>query len=570
MAGHNLIVKERIAEGGFGFVDLVQNPTTGQEFVLKRCGIQRQEIFELVNKEITLLRRFKDKHIVHLIASETSQNSGKREAYLLLEYCSGGHLLAKLNGRNGISLPLSDICRIFTQLLEAVAPLHASSPPVIHRDLKLENILFSEEGFVKLCDFGSCALGYTSLRSAEERSRAEESISKETTQMYRAPEMVDLYMRDELTEKTDIWALGCILYCLCFISHPFQDAGNLGILSAKLNFPRTFAIPEEMNTLISRLLDLDPEARPTILEINSAIRAISQGNPLPPYELSEVAQQRKEERRLAQLKRSNQTQKKSAALPTRGHVPLAADSVAARRLAAKRNGSSAPGTSGIGSIPHPGYGTPAASSSSNFFEEEEQPIPVASQQIANDLDFFATPAASTATASSSSTFFDAFSSPPAATTAKPVAAPAIDLFGSQDLFAIPTPAPQPAQSQQTTFDAFGGSSSLLTDMSFTTAPPPTIEEKAKNVLNLFDVPQQNKPPVAQDPYAALMNPGYNQARPMGPPSSGLGYGAPPMYGMPQPGIPTMMPTMVRQQQPPKQAERDPFGSLGGFDAMKRK
>jgi AP2-associated kinase len=151
------------------------------------------------------LRRFKDKHIVHLIASETSQNSGKREAYLLLEYCSGGHLLAKLNGRNGVPLPLSDICRIFSQLLEAVAPLHSSSPPVIHRDLKLENILFSEEGFVKLCDFGSCALGYTPLRTAEERSRAEESISKETTQMYRAPEMVDLYMRDELTEKTDIW-----------------------------------------------------------------------------------------------------------------------------------------------------------------------------------------------------------------------------------------------------------------------------------------------------------------------------------------------------------------------------
>lgn len=48
-------------------------------------------------------------------------------------------------------------------------------------------------------------MGYTSLRSAEERATAEEIIGKETTQMYRAPEMVDLYMRDELTEKTDIW-----------------------------------------------------------------------------------------------------------------------------------------------------------------------------------------------------------------------------------------------------------------------------------------------------------------------------------------------------------------------------
>jgi AP2-associated kinase len=44
-----------------------------------------------------------------------------------------------------------------------------------------------------------------SLRTPEERSTAEEDIGKNTTQMYRAPEMIDLYMRDELTEKTDIW-----------------------------------------------------------------------------------------------------------------------------------------------------------------------------------------------------------------------------------------------------------------------------------------------------------------------------------------------------------------------------
>jgi AP2-associated kinase len=156
------------------------------------------------------LRRFKERHVVNLIASETVTTGGKREALLLLEYCPGGHLLSRLNGRNGTPLPLSDICRIFSQVCEAVEPMHASHPVVIHRDLKLENILFNESGQVKLCDFGSCVTGYTSLRSAEERSVAEESISKETTQMYRAPEMVDLYMRDELTEKTDIW-VNCII-----------------------------------------------------------------------------------------------------------------------------------------------------------------------------------------------------------------------------------------------------------------------------------------------------------------------------------------------------------------------
>jgi AP2-associated kinase len=180
-----------------------------------------------VNKEITLLRKFKDRHIVNLIASETSQNSGKREAYLLLEYCPGGHLLARLNSRGGVPLPLSDICRMFTQILDAVAPLHESSPPVTHRDLKLENILFSHDGLIKLCDFGSCAMGYTHLRTAEERSKAEEIISKETTQMYRAPEMVDLYMRDELTEKTDIW----VTHSLSLYSNMLLGIGMHSVLS---------------------------------------------------------------------------------------------------------------------------------------------------------------------------------------------------------------------------------------------------------------------------------------------------------------------------------------------------
>jgi AP2-associated kinase len=47
------------------------------------------------------------------------------------------------------------------------------------------------------------------MRNPEERATAEENIGKFTTQMYRAPEMVDLYLREVLTEKTDIWVIHC-------------------------------------------------------------------------------------------------------------------------------------------------------------------------------------------------------------------------------------------------------------------------------------------------------------------------------------------------------------------------
>lgn len=56
-----------------------------------------------------------------------------------------------------------------------------------------------------MCDFGSCVIGNVPLRNVEDRTAAEEIISKETTQIYRSPELVDLYMRDALTVKSDIW-----------------------------------------------------------------------------------------------------------------------------------------------------------------------------------------------------------------------------------------------------------------------------------------------------------------------------------------------------------------------------
>jgi serine/threonine protein kinase len=48
-----------------------------------------------------------------------------------------------------------------------------------------------------------------------------------------SPEMVDLYSNDPVDERVDVWALGCLLYTLCFFVHPFGTAGNLGILAGR-------------------------------------------------------------------------------------------------------------------------------------------------------------------------------------------------------------------------------------------------------------------------------------------------------------------------------------------------
>lgn len=252
---YELHVQKKMAEGGFGLIFLVTDSHTGREMVLKRCSINRQESYDIVKKEVSMLKRFAGPQVVQLIASEVNIRSGS-DALLLLELCPNGHLLERLQARNGELLAEAVVNRIFGQILIGLKPMHESRPPVVHRDLKLENLLLSSDQTVRICDFGSCVDGYVSLRDAAERSAAEEAISKETTQMYRAPEMIDLFMRPRLTEKTDIWALGCIYYALCFLTHPFQDAGSLGILGAKINMPPSEQVSRESRSLITRMLDV--------------------------------------------------------------------------------------------------------------------------------------------------------------------------------------------------------------------------------------------------------------------------------------------------------------------------
>ncbi len=130
-------------------MDLVTEIHTKKDFVLKRCNVDRETAFATVKKEINILQRFAGPYVVQLIDTDIiTKNRTSREALLLLDFCPGGHLLERLNKRNGSFLPEESILRIFGQLLLALKPMHESTPPVVHRDLKLENILF---GAVRLC-----------------------------------------------------------------------------------------------------------------------------------------------------------------------------------------------------------------------------------------------------------------------------------------------------------------------------------------------------------------------------------------------------------------------------------
>jgi len=91
---------------------------------------------------------------------------------------------------------------------------------------------------------------------------------------YRAPEMVDLYRNQEVGEKVDVWALGCILYSLCYIDHPFKDSSSLQILNAAYTIPVTPSHPSSVQRLIRALLAPDPTLRPAAADVLAAVRKL--------------------------------------------------------------------------------------------------------------------------------------------------------------------------------------------------------------------------------------------------------------------------------------------------------
>lgn len=86
---------------------------------------------------------------------------------------------------------------------------------------------------MKLCDFGSASTQQIlpdPSWNAQKRATLEDQMAKYTTPMYRAPEMMDTWNNDPIGPPVDCWALGCILYSLITLRHPFPEGEIIGDL----------------------------------------------------------------------------------------------------------------------------------------------------------------------------------------------------------------------------------------------------------------------------------------------------------------------------------------------------
>ncbi|KAJ3324740.1 hypothetical protein HDV06_005998 [Boothiomyces sp. JEL0866] len=256
--------------GGFAHVYTVFSGDT--RLVLKRISCpDKTALLQLINEAETHRKLSGHESIVQFLDYSYQPLFGQDgyELYILMEHCQGGHLVDYLNSRLENRPSETEILIIFTQICEAVAYMHSHNPPIIHRDLKIENVLLSSTQNYKLCDFGSCTTKIVPANiniSINEIRKIEEEISKFTTLQYRAPEMCDLYQKKGLSEKVDIWALGVLLYKVMYYTTPFEETGKMAILNGRYIIPTLPIYSDDLKSLVKMMLEVDPERRPDIYQ----------------------------------------------------------------------------------------------------------------------------------------------------------------------------------------------------------------------------------------------------------------------------------------------------------------
>lgn len=183
--GVSFRLTQLIAEGGYSFVYAAEDVyQPGTIYAVKFLLVSEQEAAMRAQAEIDILRKLPPHpHIMKFIAGEptgkhflrirsscqfviglnffsfrSSAGSVKSgEAVVVTEMIDGGSMAEKMQSRRGRHYAPHEIMKMMADAIEAVAHLHAQNPPIAHRDIKLENILYDRfEKKYKLCDFGSC------------------------------------------------------------------------------------------------------------------------------------------------------------------------------------------------------------------------------------------------------------------------------------------------------------------------------------------------------------------------------------------------------------------------------
>ncbi|CAO2632333.1 Hormonally up-regulated neu tumor-associated kinase [Lemmus lemmus] len=253
--GNYLIGSRKLGEGSFAKVREGLHVLTGEKVAIKVIDKKRAKKDTYVTKNLRregqIQQMIRHPNITQLLDILETENS----YYLVMELCPGGNLMHKIYEKK--RLDEAEARRYIRQLISAVEHLHRAG--VVHRDLKIENLLLDEDNNIKLIDFGlsNCAgiLGYSDPFSTQCGSPA-----------YAAPELL---ARKKYGPKIDVWSIGVNMYAMLTGTLPFTvEPFSLRALYQKMVDKEMNPLPTQLSTgainFLRSLLEPDPVKRPNI------------------------------------------------------------------------------------------------------------------------------------------------------------------------------------------------------------------------------------------------------------------------------------------------------------------
>lgn len=247
------ILGPTIGDGEFAKVKLAFNMKTGG-YVAIKCFGQRNGYYmmldEQIIREMLAMKGLVHEHIVRLYETIIY---GDR-VFMVMEHCPYGDLRHFVN--RGGPLSESHAREFFGHLILGVQKMHGMD--LMHRDLKLENLLIDSKFRLKIADFG-CA-----------RRQINKRLHTITgSYAYGAPELFRGDYYDGT--KTDVWSMGVILYAMLVGRLPFTDRGRLGrLLRERMDFPHLPSrLSPECCDIIRKMLTYDPTQR---ISLDAAMR----------------------------------------------------------------------------------------------------------------------------------------------------------------------------------------------------------------------------------------------------------------------------------------------------------
>uniref|UniRef100_K3WG65 non-specific serine/threonine protein kinase n=1 Tax=Globisporangium ultimum (strain ATCC 200006 / CBS 805.95 / DAOM BR144) TaxID=431595 RepID=K3WG65_GLOUD len=289
-----------IGKGSFGVVTQIVRKADGKALVWKEVnyGQMSEKEKQLIVSEVNILRELRHPHIVRYLDRVIDKQATK--IYIVMEYCEGGDLsqYIKRKKREGSYIEEGFIWHIFTHIFLALKECHRHREgnvvrPILHRDIKPGNIFLDSNNNAKLGDFG------LAKELSSESRFAQTNVG---TPYYMSPEMVNEMTYDE---RSDIWALGCLLYEMATLAPPF-DATNQLALAKKINAGKFTRIPQQYSEglfqVIRWMLHRQRSRRPRIEDLERVpqlqqrLRAYAAANaPSPEQQLQATYSQKMKE-----------------------------------------------------------------------------------------------------------------------------------------------------------------------------------------------------------------------------------------------------------------------------------